>query len=648
MALQGVVWVDVLESIGWPTDVVTLDFETYFSKDYSLSKLSTIEYIESRHFEEIGVAILECTAGWNRPTTFWPDAKAEVEWLQARYGPDLEHCTLVIQNARFDGTILARKHNCTPRYVIDIKFLSRHLDARNRHGLQDICAREGLIAKGDTKQFLGLHWADMTKDQQLAMHRYACNDAEIEFAAFKKLLPRITRPEVEIPLMMHTQGLYWTPRLAFDFDKASDLIVQINNKIIEETRAVGATVRELRGEASFKKILGEALAETGETVPMKQGKTKMLLAVAKDDFPVKDLLRHKNPKVRAVMKARLAMKSWPLHQKRVQSMVAQARAAGGLLCNPLNYYGSHTGRWSGGEKINTCNFPARGGGLKCEIKKCLIARPGHVLIMADAAQIEARGLAWIAGQTDLLEAFARDEDVYSQFAAEVLAAPVRKPQKDDPPPVAKLLGGRRALGKVGILGMGYGMGPSRALDYMADFPELAPKVESGEIDFDFCKRFVYAYRNKYPMIPKFWTDVENVFRFALKYDEVRTLRNLTFTRSGTTVEVRLPSGRCLFYPQAAVIAYNQLRYRWGHLWGGVICENVVQAISRDILAEAILFIEDQGFRVLHHIYDSVIVDAEESQEAEALAVVNESLTRVPDWALNWPLGVESFTGKVYQ
>ena len=285
--------------------------------------------------------------------------------------------------------------------------------------------------------------------------------------------------------------------------------------------------------------------------------------------------------------------------------------------------------------------------LACEMKHCLIAPEGHVLVVADAAQIEARGTAWIAGQQDLLDAFTRNEDVYSDFAADVLAAPCRKPRKSDPPPVAKLYGARRAIGKVGILGMGYGMGSVRALEYMETYPELEPKIKSGEIDLNFCKRTVDTYRNKYRMIPKFWRDVENVFRYVTKYGQTQTIRDLQISRDGTTTVLRLPSTRCLFYPHAQVGFEDRLRFHWGDLWGGTLTENVVQAMSRDVLAEAILFIEDHGFRVAHHVYDSVVVSVPEEDQTIAFACVSEALTRVPDWCPGWPMGVETTVGRRY-
>jgi len=690
-------WVSVLQNIGWPTDIIVLDWETYYDSDYQLRKISTIEYIEDERFEELGVSTLLLPGQYPhspRKATFWTDIKGQLTWFQTKYGENLERCVVVGHNLRFDGTILARKYGIVPPYVIDTLSLSRHLDARNRHSLEILCNRWGLPPKGDTSQFLGLHLADMTLEQQRALAKYANNDVERTLDLFTILLPKLTRPEVELPLMRHTLRLFWEPELALDFDLAEELRTKMQAQVAKDTEPVGLTPKELRSNKVFVSALNQALDTEGKlpgliadrkmlqplattitdqreyhppaepetlrlwqqvnaeianiTCPMKMGKNKMIPALAKDDPAVTKLRRHSNPRVRELIKARLCVKSWPLHIRRVESMVAQATAAGGRLCNPLNYYGAHTGRWSGGEGINTANLPTRGGGLQCEIKHCLIAPERNVFILADAAQIEARGLAWIARQMDLIEAFAQDRDIYSDFASETLASPCRKPQKTDPPPVAKIYSTRRAIGKVGILGMGYGMGAPRALDYMETYPELRPKVEAGEIDLAFCKRFVNAYRNKYRMIPKFWRDLENVFSFVTRHGGTKTLRNLTMSREGTTTTITLPSGRTLFYPHATTTRDGDLQYRWGRLWGGTLTENIVQAMSRDILAEAILYVEERGFRVAHHVYDSIVASVPQDQADLAYKCVCEALTRQPEWAPDWPMGVEASIGTRYE
>lgn len=642
---EGQAWSSVLARIGWPTDTLVIDFETYFDTDYTLTKLSTIEYIEDPRFEFTGVA----TKLNEHRAAFWPDVPEAMEWCQAHRGMNLEGCTVVMFNANFDGTILARKFGIIPPYLIDVRDLSRHLDARNDHHLKDVARRLGLPPKGNTMQFLGRRWKDMTVEERTAMAKYAADgDAVLEYEAFKLLLPRIANPEIELPLAWHTHRLFWCPELQFDFDFAADLIAQMDAQIVADSQEVEHTRAELSGTSSFVAILGEVLAETGETVPMKQGKKKFIPALAKTDKAAEALRTHKNVKVRNLMRARAAIKSWPLHQARLQRMIAQARRADGMLPNPLNYYGCHTGRWSGGEGINTYNLPSRGGGLKCEMKKCLVAPPGMILVMADAAQIEARGTGWIAGESKITDAFAQGRDVYSELATDVFGYPVRKSRKDDPKQVADFLDARRAIGKVGILGMGYGMAALRALVYMEGYPELRDQLKSGEIDLEFCEKLVEKYRGRYDKIPKFWRTIENAWRVVAKYGQAQAVGPLRLHKIDGAVRLRLPSGRNLWYHDAKVNRDGELSWRWGRLWGGVLTENIVQAMSRDVLAEALLAIEAEGFRVVHHVYDSIVVSVEEGLAEAAEACVRASLTKVPAWASGWPLGVDSWTGERYK
>lgn len=644
---EGVSWVSVLKQVGWPTEVLVLDFETYFDKEYGLRKMSTIEYIEDDRFEVLGLGLKWGFPQCPNQTSFALDVPDVLEHFQNLYGKHLEKKTVLCHNARFDGTILVRKYGIIPEYLVDVRDLSRHLNARDKHSVDEVCKRLGLPAKGDTMEFAGLHPSDMDKTKKEALERYTRNDVEIEFMAFERLLPLIANPEIELPLALHTHKLFWEPEFAFDFGRAEKLIAEMDAEIVEVCEGVGLPRKTVSGNLEFKRLLGESLAITNETVPMKQGKRGLIPAIAREDPAAKELLRHPTPRVRSLMKARRAVKSWPLHQARLRRMIAQTTAAGGLLANPLNYFGCHTGRFSGGERINTYNLPSRGGGLATQMKKCLMAQPGKTLVTADSAQIEARGVGWIAGEDKLVAAFAEGRDVYSEFAGGVLGKLVRKAREDDPPAVANLLEGRRAIGKVGILGMGYEMGPPRSLDYMMGYPQLALQVESGEIDLVFCQKFVKAYRETYSKIPEFWRAIETAVVIAVKYGEATTLlHGLRVTRDGPTILIQLPSGRYLRYPRCRLVD-RDIKWQWGVLYGGILTENIVQAISRDVLAEALLRVEAAGYRVCHHLYDSLIVSVDQDQAEAALTCVCEELIRAPDWAEGWPLGVDATIGERY-
>jgi hypothetical protein len=643
-----VTYEDILRCAGYPLTALVLDFETFFDKKYSLKKLSTIEYIEDPRFEILGLAYLRLGS----VARFEPKAAVALGDFQQEYGPDLEGVTVVCHNARFDCTILARKFGIKPPFIIDTMNLSAHLDARNRHSLEKVAERLKLPAKGETKEFLNLHAADLIGEKLDRMTEYACGDASLEGKLLEKLLPYLTRPEIELRLIRHTLRLFIEPELAFDPAYADELLGKMETMIDNVVAPTGLTREDISKNLSFAANLEEALKETGDTMPTKQGKRGPIPALAKADTELDDLKKHKSEKVRRLIAARQAIKSWPLHIKRLQSMKAQSAVCGGMLPNALKYYGAHTGRWAGGEGTNTCNLPTREASLASEVKHCLIAPPGKTLILADAAQIEARGVAWLAVATDLCDAFRENRDIYSEFATELFGEPVRKPKQEDPEDVYESMFTRRFIGKGAILGLGYGMGPSKFLARLEEAMETRPLVQSGAIDAAFVERAVQTYRQRYAEIPALWHDTENAFVYTTetgKHSFLRS-RDLQFNRIRTTTVVTLPSGRRLFYPHATVSGRGrekELRFHWGHLWGGSLIENIVQAMSRDVLAEAILYVEDHGFRVGHHVYDSIVAVVPVEKKEEALACVEDALRRVPLWAEGWPLDVEAKIGDKY-
>jgi hypothetical protein len=355
-------WAGVLRQVGWPETVVVLDWETYFDADYHMGKgsLSTIEYLMDSRFEELGVASLITPKGQPfkpRQASFWPDVPQFITWLKSVYGDQLEKCTVCMQNARFDSSILAFKYNIRPPYIIDTLGLANHLDARARANLAALCKSLNLPDKGDTKQFSGVH-RDMDNSTYDALSDYARNDAEREMDVLALLLPRLTNPKVELPVMRHTLKMFWEPRIVVDEPAVLALRGEMQGELEGLLAGCGHSQEQISGNKSFVELLLAALPN-GEVLPMKQGKNGAIPALAKDDEGLEMLRRSASPQVRALIAARSAVRSWPLHMKRLDALVRQSRCLGGRLANPLKYCGAHTGRWSGGEGINTMNLGAR-------------------------------------------------------------------------------------------------------------------------------------------------------------------------------------------------------------------------------------------------------------------------------------------------
>ena len=190
----------------------------------------------------------------------------------------------------------------------------------------------------------------------------------------------------------------------------------------------------------FAALLGKYV-EPPKKISARTGKEAW--AFAKTDEEFKKLAEHENENVRDLVNARLANKT-TLEETRTQRFIDIANR--GLMPVPLRYYAAHTGRWGGDEKINLQNLPSRGENAN-KLKKSIIPMEGYTIIDADSSQIEARILAWLAEQDDLVEAFENGEDVYKIMAKSIYGKPVEEIKKEE-----------RFVGKTTILGCGYGMG----------------------------------------------------------------------------------------------------------------------------------------------------------------------------------------------
>jgi len=678
--------------------------------------MSTVEYITDSRFEFIGLGfeILNHSKA-NGPVFIpGPDVPWAVRRLKKIFGKAFHNCTVVAKNCKFDILILLEKFGINPPFIIDIEDLSRFYDSRMSQKLKDLALMFNLEAKGDTKQFKGQHWEDM--DHQ-AMKEYNLGDIRNENALLQILLPIVNNPEFEIPLARHTLGMYLSPHFRLDYALANNLTLQMEQELLAAVKQTGHTKKEISGTLSFTELLINVLPNR-EKIPVKAGKpgknmVKLLgqpgvvPAFAKTDEGFKQLLNHTNGNVRILMQAKVASKSWPGHIKRIQSLMAQCKASNDLLRVPLKYYGAHTGRWSGTEKINVQNFGGRGRGAEVhslirKMRNMLIAPETETLAITDSAQIEARILAWIAGQTDLTEGFRNGEDIYSVFASRLFNCGVHKPTDNDSEEQKGILKIKRGFGKDGILGSGYGMGPvkfylncivNNGLRPLFKEPstldgELLKKImrqhtkdlmlcglenyivpESGKYDEKFIAYLILAYRTKYARIPEFWTRIEKAFRYVIKYPrEVATIhirgktvsfkKHITasddsfnpgfkFWKSGNTVHLQLPSGRVLNYRHAHLDKKGTIKYHWGHLWGGAITENVVQAIARDLLGYWILECEREIGPVILHSHDEIVCMVDKSEAMDKLSEMIDIFSTGPDWADGLPLSAEGQLTEMY-
>lgn len=672
-------WSEVLRACGYPTDVLVIDFETYFDDDYHMRRgneaegLSTIEYVQDERFEVMSCAFTLMGAEFDadahtrvtRGLVGEEKIKASLEYWFGEREKATAPFTVVAQNAAFDCTVLSRRFGIHPKYLIDILGLARAMNARQKNDLGTLCKQYGLKDKGNTEDFSGLSFRPrwfkpkrgpkipqlrprITDEQIEKLRAYNINDNLREWELFTILLPRLSNPQIELPLMQHHIEMFTKPTLRVDFAKGAELIARME-KEIAATIPQGITREEISGDKSFEKLIFAALDQAGDNRNhyVKQGKLKPILAIAKTDDAREKLLTHDCPTVQQLAKARVAVDSWPNHIKRIQRIMGQAKADKGLLAVPLKYCGAHTGRASGGEGINLQNLGSRGDPLITAVREMIVAPAGHKLVIVDAAAIEARVLAWIAGQWDLVEKFKNGQEIYCDFAAKVLGYAVRKPRKSGGiPEIEQRMGwARNSVGKIGVLGCGYGMGAEKTQGYA-----------KGAITFEIAEKIVQVYRAENREIVKFWRDIEKSFRYTFNYRKPCAMeRGLRFDpdpHNDTGVTITLPNGRELHYPKVrddygGLGLYNGMKRCWEYTWGGTLTENVVQAMSRDVLMEAMLRLEARGYHTALHVHDELVLVVPEDRAETCLQAALDELSMTPTWAPRLALAAEGSISDCY-
>jgi len=655
-------WRNTLREAGLPEAVVVIDFENYFTTEYSIRKMSAWEYVTHAEYEELGRSIKHVPAEEITGSTEWSwgDDADPIRKLQALYGKDLEGCTVVAQNLAYDGLILYLKYKIKIPNAVDILGLARHYNSQANNGLDALSKRNNLPPKGKTSDFKDQHLGEF-RDPDLyggyvaneageKLRDYANRDADNEWDLFCRYMPTLSNPKTEIELMRHTLGLYWEPKLTVNREEGERIRVIMAKELDDAIALAGHPRKIISSNNAFRDLILGAIEASGDNPKLytklgkqnkKTGNYPILLASAQTDDQREKMVGHFDPTVRNLINARIAIKSWPNHIKRIESIKSMSAAAGGLMPVPLKYHGAHTGRWSGYDGVNLQNLGSRGAEVVIRIRGMLEAPEGYKLVVVDAAAIEPRVLAWLADQFDLVERFEQNADVYSEFAESLLNRPVQKPREDDPKPVADWRKwARNGVGKVGILGLGYGMGAKKAVGYAA-----------GAIDLEMAKKMVQLYRSKNSRIVRYWGELERKFKAAAKYGEPSSLsQGVRIYKEGSDVLMRLPSGRVLRYENIHVVTDGRNtslvipapdgRGTRTHTWGGTLAENITQAVSRDLLAEAILATENVGYRVVLHCHDEIVACVPDQIAEQALKDIIGILSLRPEWAAGCPLDAE--------
>jgi DNA polymerase len=612
------------------------DFETYYAKDYTLSKLSTEEYIRDPRFETIGVSV---RMDDDEPEWFSGTHAQTREFLMEFPWDD---ALQVAHNNLFDGAILGWRYGIHPKRLGCTMAMARaQVGLTLGLSLATLSEYYGIGTKGDEViQALGKRRADFTPDELAAYGRYCCNDTNLCRGLFDELGPGL--PLRELELIDLTLRMFTEPVLRLDKQHLAERLVRVQQHKADLMEELAIEQDVLMSNSK----LADLLTSLGVDVPLKVSPTtrKLTQAFAKTDTAFTALLEHPDERVQAVVAARLGVKS-TLEETRTERFIGIASR--GTLPVPLRYYGARTGRWSGEDKINLQNLPR-----ESDLKESILAPPGTVFIDADSSQIEARVLAWLAGQWDLVEIFEKNDeekangvpkeaqryDPYRVMASQIYNVPVLR--VDD---------AQRFMGKTVLLGCGYGMGWAK---FQIQLEGKGVKLESND-----CQYIIETYREAFPKIKALWKQAEMA---------VRAIANQYAAPFGQH-DVVTANLAGLYLPNRMVIKYPNLREETTtngqqfyydmkpgrgstivpvKLYGAKAVENVCQALARIIIGDQMLAIS-RRLKVVMTVHDAVGVLAPEEIKNEARAYIEQCMRKRPKWAPTLPLNCESKMGPSY-
>ena len=405
--------------------IITLDFETYWAQGFSLTKLTTEEYIRDKRFEIIGVAVkVDDTS-----TIWYTGTHEEIKVSLSKY--DWAEATLVCHNTMFDGAILRWVLGIEPDLYIDTLSMARAIHGVDAGGsLAKLAIRYGLNEKGtEVHDAKGKHRENFSKAELKDYANYCINDVDITYGLYKILITEF--PLNELSLIDMTLRMFICPVLKVD----DAMLIERLDEVIEEKQTMLSSLKSklncdtdeaVRKVLASNKQFAELLVELGVKPPMKISNTtgKETYALAKNDVGFIELSEHEDIFIQELCAVRLGTKS-TIEESRLERFIGIGARNKGYLPIPLKYYGAHTGRWSGMDSINAQNLPSRDKKKKA-LKNSIVAEDGYVVINCDSSQIEARVLAWLAGQDDVTEQFANQEDVYSIFASKIYDKTITK------------------------------------------------------------------------------------------------------------------------------------------------------------------------------------------------------------------------------
>ncbi len=599
--------------------IITIDFETYYDKKFSLSKLTTEEYVRDERFEVIGFCIKQGDGEEEWHTGGFENLKR----ILLSYNWEESFC--LAHNTMFDAAILSWKFGVRPRGWLDTLSMARALHGTEVGGsLKKLSEFYNIGQKGtEVENAIGKRLVDFKEDELARYAEYCKQDVRLT----KKLFELMSEgfPAIEFRLIDLTINMFAQPVLELDLAVLEN---HLENVVLHKEKLLESCVADKETLMSNPKF-ADKLKSLGVEPPMKISPRtgKETFAFSKTDEGFKKLQEHPNEKVQTLVAARLGTKS-TLEETRTQRFIDIGNR--GRLPVPLKYYAAHTGRWGGSDNVNLQNIPR-----KSVLKESMRAPRGFVIVNSDSSQIEARVLAWLSGQNDLVQAFANGDDVYKIMASKIYNRPVEDITSEE-----------RFVGKTTILGCGYGMGAKKF--------SVQLKAFGKDLDVEECKKIIHTYRKVYSAIPNFWKKAQIGLEAIIKGKYMEVTKQKQALGIIPNVGFDLPNKLQLKYPDLKKEQDSSGEYYFSYksrkdrinIYGGKVVENICQAVARCVIGEQMLKVSKK-YKVVMTVHDAVTCIAREEEVKEAAAYVTECMKWKPDWCQDLPLDCETEYGESY-
>ena len=594
---------------------IYLDFETYYDVQVTLSKMSTVQYINHPDFKVWGVGIKvedNETEWYSEDET--PSVLEQIDWANT---------AVVCHNTLFDAYILTQYFGYKPAFYYDTAAMSRGLYPNLSARLKDCVVREfpSDLSKRKGEELVnakGVRDLDPELDAQIG--GYCIQDVDLTYELFQSYVRNY--PDKEIRIIDLTVRMFVEPKLILDRGLLTTYKDDIATRTEQAILASGTTREVLASQVKFK----EYLESLDIVVPTKKSPTtgQQIPAFGKNDSAYIQMC-NMYPEHSCVWEARELVKS-RIEETRAQRFIDSTNPDG-TFSVPLRYYAAHTGRFGGSDKINLQNLP-RGSTLR----RAIMAPEGQRLYIADLSNIEARMLAWLAKEHELVQAFATGRDVYCEFASQIYGRTITKNDKLE-----------RYVGKTAILGLGYGMGADK---FKLTLKTGSPSVE---ISDSVAQNIVMQYRGMYPNIPRLWSGMKDaLFQMinprgvGLKYGPLIINRKALL----------LPNDMSLSYPdlryQGGEFVYDTSKGTYIRTHGPRVTENVVQALARIVITDQMLDIQSlPQVDIVLQVHDEIIAIGSKLQADDTMNQIIDIMRTPPEWCDDLPLDAEGGVSKVY-